>query len=203
MLRFAPSPTGLLHVGNLRIALLNYLFAKKNNIDFFLRIDDTDIERSSEKYTNYIIDDLKWFNISFEKIYKQSSRKQNYKDSFIFLKKKVLIYTCFETSEELSLKRKILLKQGKPPIYDRASLKLKKTEISSLISSGKKPHWRLKLNDELIEWDDEVHNKISFKNLSISDPVVFRSDELPLFTITSVVDDADLNVTHIMRGMII
>ena len=88
MLRFAPSPTGLLHVGNLRIALLNYLFAKKNNIDFFLRIDDTDIERSSEKYTNYIIDDLKWFNISFEKIYKQSSRKQKYKDAFNFLKKK-------------------------------------------------------------------------------------------------------------------
>ena len=165
-----------------------------------MRIDDTDIERSSEKYTNYIIDDLKWFNISFEKIYKQSSRKQKYKDAFNFLKKKELIYPCFETSEELSLKRKILLKQGKPPIYDRASLKLKKTEISSLISSGKKPHWRLKLNDELIEWDDEVHNKISFKNLSISDPVVFRSDELPLFTITSVVDDADLNVTHIMRG---
>ena len=92
------------------------------------------------------------------------------------------------------------MKQGKPPIYDRSSLKLKKSEISSLISSGKKPHWRLKLNDELITWEDQIHNKVIFKNLSISDPVIFRSDELPLFTITSVVDDADLNVSHIMRG---
>jgi len=200
MLRFAPSPTGLLHIGNLRVALLNYLFAKKNNIKFFLRIDDTDLERSSQKYTESIISDLEWLNIDYFDIFKQSERMKKYMDVFNFLKKKEFIYPCFESAEELSLKRKILLKQGKPPIYDRSSLKLKKSEISSLVSSGKKPHWRLKLNDELITWEDKIHNKVIFKNLSISDPVIFRSDELPLFTITSVVDDADLNVTHIMRG---
>ena len=200
MLRFAPSPTGLLHIGNLRVALLNYLFAKKNNIKFFLRIDDTDLERSSQKYTEAIISDLEWLNIDYFDIFKQSERMKKYIDVFNFLKRKEFIYPCFESAEELSLKRKILLKQGKPPIYDRSSLKLKKSEISSLISSGKKPHWRLKLNDELITWEDHIHNKVIFKNLSISDPVIFRSDELPLFTITSVVDDADLNVTHIMRG---
>lgn len=200
MLRFAPSPTGLLHVGNLRVALLNYLFAKKHNKKFFLRIDDTDLERSSQKYTESIISDLKWLNIEYFDIFKQSERMGKYVDVFNYLKKKEFIYPCFESAEELSLKRKILLKQGRPPIYDRGSLKLKKSEISSLISSGKKPHWRLKLNDEIITWEDKIHDKVTFKNLSISDPVIFRSDELPLFTITSVVDDADLNVTHIMRG---
>ncbi len=200
MLRFAPSPTGLLHVGNLRVALLNYLFAKKHNIKFFLRIDDTDLERSSQKYTESIISDLKWLNIQYFDIFKQSERMDKYRDVFNYLKKKDFIYPCFESAEELSLKRKILLKQGRPPIYDRGSLKLKKSEISSLISSGKKPHWRLKLNDEVITWEDKIHDKVTFKNLSISDPIIFRSDELPLFTITSVVDDADLNVTHIMRG---
>ena len=200
MLRFAPSPTGLLHVGNLRVALLNYLFAKKHNLKFFLRIDDTDQERSSQKYTESIVSDLKWLKIEYFDMFKQSERMNKYIDIFNLLKKKEFIYPCFESADELSLKRKILLKQGKPPIYDRASLKLKKSEISSLISSGKNPHWRLKLNDELITWEDQIHNKVTFKNLSISDPIIFRSDELPLFTITSVVDDANLNVTHIMRG---
>ncbi len=200
MLRFAPSPTGLLHIGNLRVALLNYLFAKKENLSFFLRIDDTDTERSKYEYIKLIIEDLKWLGIEYSKIFKQSERKKKYEEIFLFLKNKEFIYPCFESPEELSLKRKILLKQGKPPIYDRAALKLKKTEINSLLSSGMKPHWRLKLNDELIRWNDLIHGEVTFKNLSISDPVVFRSDELPLFTITSVVDDADLGVTHIMRG---
>ena len=118
MLRFAPSPTGLLHVGNLRVALLNYLFAKKHNIKFFLRIDDTDLERSSQKYTESIISDLKWLNIQYFDIFKQSERMDKYRDVFNYLKKKDFIYPCFESAEELSLKRKILLKQGRPPIYD-------------------------------------------------------------------------------------
>ncbi len=200
MLRFAPSPTGLLHIGNIRVAILNYLYAKSKNIDFFLRIDDTDAERSEEKYTKSIISDLDWLGIKYSMIIKQSDRKKRYNDTFNLLKKKDLIYPCFETSEELSFKRRLLLKQGKPPIYDRTSLSLKKSEISSLISSGVEPHWRLKLNNETVSWQDEVHGEITFKNLSISDPVVFRSDNLPLFTITSVVDDADLNVSNILRG---
>lgn len=200
MLRFAPSPTGLLHMGNLRVALLNYLFAKKNNLNFFLRIDDTDQERSKKEFIESIIEDLKWLGIDYFKLIKQSDRESKYRDVFNFLKKNNYIYPCFESPDELSLKRKILLKQGKPPIYDRASLKMTGKEVRSLIQEGKKPHWRLKLDDESIKWNDMIHGLISFNNLSISDPVVFRSDEMPLFTITSVVDDADMQVSHIFRG---
>mgnify|MGYP006217923737 FL=1 len=141
MLRFAPSPTGNLHIGNARIAVLNYLYAKNNQLDFFLRIDDTDTERSEEKFVKSIIDDLKWLGISFSKIVRQSERKKLYNDIFEELKKKNLIYPCFETQEELGLKRKIQLKQGKPPIYDRSSLKLSKKDINDLVLSGKSPHW--------------------------------------------------------------
>ncbi len=200
MLRFAPSPTGLLHMGNIRVALLNYLFARKNNLNFFLRIDDTDQERSKKEFIDNIIEDLRWLGIEYKTIIRQSDRKTKYKDAFNLLKKKNYIYPCFETTDELSLKRKILLKQGKPPIYDRSALKLSKSEIKSFFLAGKKPHWRLKLDDKPIEWVDLIHGKIVFSNLSVSDPVVFRSDEMPLFTITSVVDDADMGVTHIFRG---
>ena len=200
MLRFAPSPTGFLHMGNIRVALINYLYAKKNNLNFFLRIDDTDQERSKTEFIESIIEDLEWLGIHYKKVIKQSERISKYKGIFDFLKSKDFIYPCFESADELSLKRKILLKQGKPPIYDRTSLRLKKSEIQSLIQSGKRPHWRLKLDDETIEWSDMIHGKIVFSNLSVSDPVVFRSDEMPLFTITSVVDDADTEVSHIFRG---
>ena len=200
MLRFAPSPTGYLHIGNARVAVLNYLFSRNKNKDFFLRIDDTDKERSSEKYVEAIIEDLSWLGIKFSRIVRQSEREKSYKETFELLKKKELIYPCFESPEELSLKRKILLKQGKPPIYDRESLNLTKDQVSSLVSSGKLPHWRLKLDNNPISWKDEVFGNIKFDNLSISDPVLFRSDELPLFTITSVVDDIEFNVTNILRG---
>ena len=135
--------------------------------------------------------------ITFSKIVRQSERKKLYNDIFEELKKKNLIYPCFETQEELGLKRKIQLKQGKPPIYDRYSLKLGKKNISDLISNGKSPHWRLKLDDKPISWNDEIFGNVKFDNLSISDPVLFRSDELPLFTITSVVDDIAFDVTNI------
>ena len=200
MLRFAPSPTGFLHIGNARVAVLNYLYSLKTNKDFFLRIDDTDKERSSEKYVEGIIEDLSWLGIKFSRIVRQSEREKSYRETFELLKKKELIYPCFESPEELSLKRKILLKQGKPPIYDRESLNLTKDQVRSLVSSGKLPHWRLKLDNNPISWKDEVFGNVKFDNLSISDPVLFRSDELPLFTITSVVDDIEFNVTNILRG---
>ena len=200
MLRFAPSPTGFLHFGNIRVALLNFLFAKKNNLNFFLRIDDTDKERSKDQFTSSIVEDLKWLGIEYFKIIKQSERLEKYKDIFKFLKNKNLIYPCFESSDELSFKRKILLKQGKPPIYDRSSLNLTKSEITSKIQSGINPYWRLKLDERPIEWNDLIHGKITFNNLSVSDPVIFRSDEMPLFTITSVVDDAEMRVSHVFRG---
>ena len=200
MLRFAPSQTGLLHMGNIRVALINYLYAKKKNLSFFLRIDDTDQDRSKTEFVESIIEDLEWLGIHYKKVIRQSERISKYKEIFDLLKNKNFIYPCFESADELSLKRKILLKQGKPPIYDRSSLRLKKSEIMELIQSGKKPHWRLKLDDETIEWCDMIHGKITFSNLSVSDPVVFRSDEMPLFTITSVVDDADTGVSHVFRG---
>ena len=200
MLRFAPSPTGFLHFGNIRVALLNFLFAKKNKLNFFLRIDDTDKERSKDEFTSSIVEDLKWLGIEYFKVIKQSERLEKYKDIFKFLKNKNLIYPCFESSDELSFKRKILLKQGKPPIYDRSSLNLTKSEIASKIQSGINPYWRLKLDERPIEWNDLIHGKITFNNLSVSDPVIFRSDEMPLFTITSVVDDAEMRVSHVFRG---
>ncbi|MFL2675475.1 MAG: glutamate--tRNA ligase [Alphaproteobacteria bacterium] len=200
MLRFAPSPTGFLHIGNARVAVLNYLYSKKNDLDFFLRIDDTDNTRSEEKYVDSIYKDLEWLGIKYSKVVRQSSRSEKYKDVFNHLKNKELIYPCFETQEELAIKRKVQLNQGKPPIYDRASLNLNKNEISNLISKGKQPHWRLRLDERSISWNDEIHGEIKFDNLSISDPVLFRSDDMPLFTITSVVDDIDFKVTNILRG---
>ncbi len=200
MLRFAPSPTGFLHIGNARVAVLNYLYSKKNDLDFFLRIDDTDNTRSEEKFVDSIYKDLEWLGIKYSKVVRQSSRSEKYKDVFNDLKNKELIYPCFETQEELAIKRKVQINQGKPPIYDRASLNLNKNEISNLISKGKQPHWRLRLDERSISWNDEIHGEIKFDNLSISDPVLFRSDEMPLFTITSVVDDIDFKVTNILRG---
>ena len=200
MLRFAPSPTGFLHIGNARVAVLNYLYSKKHDLDFFLRIDDTDNTRSEEKFVDSIYKDLEWLGIKYSKVVRQSSRSKKYKEVFNDLKNKELIYPCFETQEELAIKRKVQINQGKPPIYDRASLNLNKNEISNLISKGKQPHWRLRLDERSISWNDEIHGEIKFDNLSISDPVLFRSDEMPLFTITSVVDDIDFKVTNILRG---
>lgn len=200
MLRFAPSPTGLIHVGNARIAILNYIFSQKNKLDFFIRIDDTDSERSEEKFTKRILDDLNWLGISYKFIISQSSRLAIYKDIANELINKELIYPCYETPEELNLKRKILLRSGKPPIYDRSSLKLSNKDKIKFEKEGRKPHWRFKLSNDPIFWNDLIHDKIYFDKLSISDPVVIRSDLTPLFTLTSVIDDAEFGVTHILRG---
>ena len=153
MLRFAPSPTGFLHIGNARVAVLNYLYSKKNDLDFFLRIDDTDNTRSEEKFVDSIYKDLEWLGIKYSKVVRQSSRSEKYKDVFNDLKNKELIYPCFETQEELAIKRKVQLNQGKPPIYDRASLNLNKNEISNLILNGKQPHWRLRLDERSISME--------------------------------------------------
>tara|TARA_B100000989_G_scaffold297076_1_gene281829 strand:- start:322 stop:1671 length:1350 start_codon:yes stop_codon:yes gene_type:complete len=200
MLRFAPSPTGNLHVGNARIALLNYLYSIKQNTKFFLRFDDTDKERSKDEFITSIKEDLVWLGIKFENSYFQSERIKMYYEITEELKKSGKLYACYETSAELDLKRKILLKSGKPPIYDRSSLNLTKKQINDYESEGRKPHWRLLLDEKMIEWNDLIHQNIKFENLSISDPVLLRSDNTPLFTLTSVVDDADLNVSTVLRG---
>ena len=200
MLRFAPSPTGNLHIGNARIALLNYLYSIKQKTKFFLRFDDTDKERSKEEYIFSIKEDLIWLGINFENYYLQSKRIKMYYEISEKLKKSGKLYACYETSKELDLKRKFLLKSGKPPIYDRSSLNLTKKQIKEYVSEGRKPHWRLLLDENIIEWNDLIHKSIKFENLSISDPVLLRSDNTPLFTLTSVVDDADLNVSTVLRG---
>ena len=200
MLRFAPSPTGYLHVGNARIALLNFFYSKKINRDFIIRFDNTDQDRSDKKFINSIFDDLSWLNIEFKSTFNQFDRLNIYKDIAESLKKEEKIYPCYETSEELKLKRKLQLKTGNPPIYDRSSLNLSEKEKNFYKKEGRKPHWRFKLENIKISWNDLVHGEISFDKLSISDPVVIRSDNTPLFTLTSVIDDIEFEISDILRG---
>ena len=148
--RFAPSPTGQIHIGNARSAILNWVYAKKNKGKFILRIDDTDKQRSKDEFIYSIKEDLKWLNIDWDLSFKQSERLTKYEEKIKELKSKNRLYACFETQEELSLKRKSLLSSGKPPIYDRRSLKLSDKEKEILISQGRKPHWRFLLENKVI-----------------------------------------------------
>lgn len=199
--RFAPSPTGLLHVGNIRIAILNYLFAKSQNGKFVLRIDDTDKKRSTVKSENLILEDLRWLGIEWNEFYKQSNHFPKYREAMEYLKSVGRIYPCYETKDELSLKRKIQASKGIPPVYDRASLKLSDQEKIKLEESGVKKYWRFKLNEtENIEWNDLVHGKISIPLNSISDPIIMKPDGSYVYTFASVVDDVNIGITHIIRG---
>ena len=198
--RFAPSPTGHLHLGNLRSCFLNWIYAKKNNGRFILRYDDTDQERSSEEYVTSIASDLKWLNIDYDQIFYQSKRVDRYNELFDSLISKNLVYPCFETNEELEIKKKLQLKAGKPPIYDRESLNLSKQEVEKKILSGKSPYWRFKLSQKKISWDDLVKGKTEVDLSSQSDPVLRRADGSYLYHFPSVVDDIDMKITHIIRG---
>lgn len=199
--RFAPSPTGLLHVGNIRIAILNYLFAKNQGGRFVLRIDDTDKERSTIESENLILEDLKWLGISWDEFYKQSNHFSKYNEALEYLKSIGRVYSCYETKEELSLKRKIQSSKGIPPVYDRASLKLSDQEKCDLESRGIRKYWRFKLNEsETIEWKDLVHGKISIPLDSISDPIIIKPDGSYVYTFASVVDDVNIGITHVIRG---
>ena len=161
--RFAPSPTGLLHIGNVRSAILNWGYINKKEGKFILRIDDTDYLRSKKEYEEKIKKNISWLGIKWSKTFNQSDRNDIYEDKIRTLKDANRLYPCFETEEELSLKRKTLLSVGKPPIYDRSSLKLDNKEINKLISSGKKPHWRFKLDGEKIIWNDLIKGKVMFE----------------------------------------
>ena len=198
--RFAPSPTGYLHIGNFRTALVNFLFVRKNNGHFMLRIDDTDQERSFIEYENAIKEDLSWMNIGWDSLEKQSSRLSCYDNALQILLNKKRAYPCFETADELSLKRKSQLSSGKPPIYDRSSLKLSDSEIADLKSKGKKPHYRFLLNHIDVNWDDLVKGKSKYNMSNLSDPVILREDGRVIYTLASVVDDIDFAVTDILRG---
>lgn len=198
--RFAPSPTGMIHVGNARSALLNWAYAMNNNGKFILRIDDTDIERSSSKNEKDIKENLKWLGLDWQKTFNQSSRTDLYNSNIEKLKNINRIYPCFESLEELSLKKKSLLSLGKPPIYDRSALNLTKDEINSNIKNGKRPHWRFKLNDKKIFWNDLIKGNVEFESINLSDPVLIREDGTLLYHLPSVIDDIDEEITDIIRG---
>tara|TARA_B100000900_G_scaffold202521_1_gene171731 strand:- start:679 stop:2019 length:1341 start_codon:yes stop_codon:yes gene_type:complete len=198
--RFAPSPTGHLHLGNLRSCFLNWVFAKKNNGKFILRYDDTDQERSREEFVVSIASDLKWLNIDYDETFYQSKRIERYNELFDFLISKKLVYPCFESYEDLEIKKKLQLKAGKPPIYDREALLLSKEEIEKKILDGENPHWRFKLSKSKISWNDLVKGKTEVDLSSQSDPVLRRADGSYLYHFPSVVDDIDMKITHIIRG---
>lgn len=198
--RFAPSPTGLLHVGNVRTALINWLFARKMNGEFLLRIDDTDLTRSKAEYTEAIKQDLNWLGLNWDQLEHQSNRFARYTEVKNMLIEQKLLYPCFETPEELDLKRKIQLGQGKPPIYDRAALTLTKEQIENYIAQGKQPHYRFKLADKKMQWNDLVRGEVCFDERSMSDPILVREDGSWTYMLCSVIDDIDMNISHIIRG---
>jgi glutamyl-tRNA synthetase len=198
--RFSPSPTGYLHIGNARTLLINYLFTRANDGKFLVRIDDTDFKRSKSEYTHAIVEDINWLGIEYDAFFKQSDRLDIYEAAKQKLIADGRLYPCFETEDELQLKRKIQLSRKVPPIYDRAALKLSKEEIDEKIAEGKIPHYRFKLNDEEIKWKDRVRGEISFKGRAFSDPILVREDKSPTYTFCSVVDDIEYDITDIIRG---
>ncbi|MGB8843473.1 MAG: glutamate--tRNA ligase [Aliidongia sp.] len=200
VLRFAPSPTGRLHLGNLRTALINWLFARAHGGSLLLRIDDTDLERSTMANAAAIETDLAWLGLDWDRFARQSDRFQRYAAAVERLKTAGRLYPCFETPEELDLKRKLALARHLPPIYDRAALRLSPDEIASRIAAGEQPVWRFKLEPGRVHWDDLVRGPVEFEARNMSDPVLVRGDGGPLYTLSSVVDDIELDVTHIIRG---
>ena len=198
--RFAPSPTGYIHVGNLRTALMNYLIARKAGGTFILRIDDTDPERSKEEYVDGIKQDLTWLGLEWDRVERQSERLDRYHAAAEDLREKGRFYEAFETPAELDLKRKKQLNMGKPPVYDRAALKLSDEEKNALRAERGDGVWRFKLDHQRIEWDDGILGDISIDAASVSDPVLIRGDGQILYTLASVVDDTDMGVTHVVRG---
>jgi len=199
--RFAPSPTGRLHVGNIRTALHNWMLAKKSGGKFVLRIDDTDAARSKEEYVDAIRADLVWLGIEADSEERQSQRLDRYDAAFEKLKQAGRVYPAYETAQELELKRKVQLGRGLPPIYDRGALELKEEERAAKEAEGIAPHWRFKLDhDEALAWDDGVRGASKFDPKLLSDPVIRRADGSWLYMLPSTVDDIDMGITHVLRG---
>ena len=198
--RFAPSPTGYIHVGNLRTALMNFLIARKNGGQFILRLDDTDQERSKPEYADGIMEDLAWLGLHWDRVEKQSLRMDRYREAADQLRSVGRFYECFESPVELDLKRKKQLNMGKPPVYDRTSLRLTPEERERLRDEGRAGYWRFLLDQNRIEWPDGILGPISIDAASVSDPVLIRGDGQVLYTFASSVDDIDMGVTFIVRG---
>ncbi len=198
--RFAPSPTGYLHIGNLRAALFNYAIARQTDGVFVLRIDDTDAERSKQEFIDGIMEDLTWLGLTWDRIEYQSKRMARYAEAKQRLIDMGRLYECFETPVELDLKRKKQLNMGKPPVYDRAALALSESEKDALRAERGGSHWRFKLDHARIEWTDGIIGDISIDASSVSDPVLFKNDGQILYTLASVVDDTEMGITHVVRG---
>ncbi|KJZ32684.1 glutamyl-tRNA ligase [Paracoccus sp. S4493] len=198
--RFAPSPTGHIHVGNLRTALFNYLIARKAGGTFILRLDDTDQERSKQEYVDGIQRDLDWLGLHWDRVERQSLRMDRYRAEADALRASGRLYEVFETPVELDLKRKKLLNMGKPPVYDRTGLSLSDADKDRLRAEGREGYWRFLLDQSRIEWTDGILGDISIDATSVSDPVLIRADGQVLYTFASSVDDTDMGVTHIVRG---
>ncbi len=209
--RFAPSPTGRIHIGNIRTAILNWLLARKEGGNVLLRFDDTDRERSTEEFVDAIREDLTWLGLTWDREARQSDRTARYDEIADKWKAEGRLYACYETGDELERKRKRQLGRGLPPIYDRAGLKLDDAARAELVAEGRTPHWRFQLpntksDDSLdpvtttVTWDDIVRGPQTVDLGSLSDPVLIRADGSYLYTLTSVVDDSDLEITHVLRG---
>lgn len=198
--RFAPSPTGYIHVGNLRTALFNWLIARKQGGTFILRLDDTDPERSKQEYADAIQEDLEWLGLTWDRIERQSDRMDRYAAAADELREKARFYEAFETPTELDLKRKKQLNMGRPPVYDRAALALSDDDRARLRAERGDGVWRFKLDQQRIEWEDGILGPISIDAASVSDPVLIRADGQVLYTLASVVDDTEMGITHVVRG---
>jgi glutamyl-tRNA synthetase len=199
--RFAPSPTGHLHVGNLRTAIHNWMWARRHNGRFLLRLDDTDVERSRTEYADGIRADLVWLGLTPDDEVKQSDRFALYEARFAELRAAGRVYPCYETAQELDLKRKVQLGRGLPPVYDRAALSLTPDQIAAYEAEGRTPHWRFRLDhDAPIAWDDMVRGPQHFDPKLLSDPVIRRADGSWLYMLPSVIDDVDMGITHVVRG---
>ena len=211
IVRFAPSPTGRLHIGNVRTATLNWLFAKKHGGMFFLRMDDTDQARSTQEFAEGIRGDLRWLGLTWAREERQSARTDRYLAAAEKLKAAGLIYACYETEDELDRKRKRQLAMRRPPIYDRSSLKLSEAGRAKLVAEGRAPHWRFRLPNTtpeqglnpqpaIVSWNDLIRGDQTVDLGSLSDPVLIRGDGSFLYTFTSIVDDIEFGVTHVIRG---
>ncbi len=198
--RFAPSPTGNLHLGNIRTALIAYMFSRHADGKFILRIEDTDRERSREEYTQSIQRDLTWVGVAWDGFTRQVGREKEYDAARDRLIASGDLYPCYETEEELALKRKVQLGRGQPPIYDRAALKLSDEQKKKFEDEGRKPHYRFKLRHEPIVWRDLIRGHVEFHGKDLSDPVLIRADGTSLYHLGNVVDDIDSGITHIVRG---
>jgi glutamyl-tRNA synthetase len=200
IVRFAPSPTGLIHIGNARTALLNALFARREGGTFILRFDDTDLERSRPEFAHAIEEDLAWLGIAPDGVVRQSERFALYAAAAERLKASGRLYASYETPDELERRRKRQLARGLPPVYDRAALKLTAEDRAKLEGEGRRPHWRFLLDHRTVAWTDLVRGDSHVDCASLSDPVLVREDGTYLYTLPSVADDIDLHITHVIRG---